>query len=88
MTTSHLAATLPFSARQRLASARQSLRGRRHARAECRQLRRELSTYTTNADVDDLLESLRGQDGSCVENMRTFVVRNLQDNQLVRSRAS
>lgn len=87
MTTSPLAA-IRFTASRGLAPARHSLREHLQARAERRQLRRELSTYTTTAEVDDLLGSLRGQDGIQAEEMRTIVLRNLEDNQLMLKWAS
>ena len=81
MTTTQLTLTLRSSTQQVLATARNGLRERRQARAERLQLRRALASYTTRAEVDDLLASLRGQDEASVGEIRTIVVRNLQANQ-------
>jgi hypothetical protein len=58
-------------------SVRDELRERREARAGRRVLERELASYTTPAEVNDLLGSLRGQDDQAVQDIRDAVVRNL-----------
>ena len=59
-----------------VATVRDELRDRRAARASQRTLERELASYHTAADVNDLLGSLRGQDDAAVEEIREIVVRN------------
>jgi hypothetical protein len=88
MTTTQLTLTLRSSTQQVLATARDGLRERRQARAERRQLKRELASYTTRAEVDDLLASLSGQDKASIDEIRTIVVRNLQANQRLLGSAS
>ena len=61
---------------QLVATVRDELRDRRQARAERRGLERELATYNTPAEVNDLLGSLHGQDDLKVEEIRTIVLRN------------
>lgn len=60
------------------ANVRDELRERRQARAAHRALERELATYTTPAEVDDLLGALRGQDGAGPDEIRGILARNLQ----------
>jgi hypothetical protein len=62
---------------QLVASVRDERRERREARAGRRNLERELATYTTPAEVNDLLGSLRGQDDRAVEDIRDAVLRNM-----------
>lgn len=59
-----------------MATVRDDLRERREARAARRSLERELATYTTTADIADLLGSLHGQDDDAVEEIRDVVLRN------------
>jgi hypothetical protein len=54
------------------------LRARRQARAAHRALVRELATYTTPSEMDDLLGSLRGQEGADVEAIRTILTNQLR----------
>ena len=70
---------------QLVASVRDELRERREARAERRGLERELASYTTPAEVNDLLGSLRGQDERAVQDIRDAVVRNLLRHSLHRA---
>jgi hypothetical protein len=70
---------------QLVASVRDELRERREARAERRVLERELASYTTPAEVNDLLGSLRGQDERAVQDIRDAVVRNLLRHSLHRA---
>jgi hypothetical protein len=55
---------------------RDELRDRRQARATRRTLERELSSYRTAAEVNDLLGSLQVQDDAQLEEIRTIVARN------------
>jgi hypothetical protein len=59
-----------------VATVRDDLRERREARAARRTLERELTSYSTTADVNDLLGSLHGQDGPDAEAVRDIVLRN------------
>ncbi|MCW2712552.1 MAG: hypothetical protein JWP24_2746, partial [Marmoricola sp.] len=43
-----------------------------------RTLRRELASYTTRADVDDLLATIEGQENAEAEMIRSILVDNLQ----------
>lgn len=79
MITSPLTSSARSSAQRVWEPAREGLRQRRQARAQRRQLERELASYTTSAEVDDLLASLSGQDEASVAEIRALVVGNLQD---------
>jgi hypothetical protein len=57
-------------------SLRDELRQRREARAARRALERELATYTTPSEVDDLLGVLHDRDDAAAEEIRTIVLRN------------
>jgi hypothetical protein len=57
---------------------RDDLRERRDARAAHRALQRELATYTTPAEVDDLLSALRREDSAANDEIRGILDRNLQ----------
>lgn len=78
MTITQLTSSVRSSAQQAWETARDGLHRRRQARAEHRQLERELASYTTSAEVDDLLASLSGQDQASVAEIRAIVVGNLQ----------
>jgi hypothetical protein len=67
--------TLRPSARL-VATVRDELRERRIARANRRSLERELATYSTSAQINDLLGSMRGQDETAVEAVRSIVLLN------------
>lgn len=60
---------------QLLAEARDDLRRRRAARAARRTLERELATYITPAEVDDLLAAMRGHDDPENDQIRTMLTR-------------
>lgn len=60
---------------QFLAATRDDLRRRRTARAERRTLERELATYITPAEVDDLLAAMRGHDDAENDQIRTLLTR-------------
>jgi hypothetical protein len=59
-----------------VATVRDDLRDRREARASRRALERELATYTSTSEINDLLGSLRGQDDAAVEQIANVVLRN------------
>lgn len=59
-----------------VATVREERRDRREARTARRTLERELATYETPSEINDLLDSLRGQEGSDVEQIRNIVLRN------------
>jgi hypothetical protein len=64
--------------RQLLSTVRDELRERRQQRATQRSLQRELATYSTRAQVDDLMELLRHQDSAQADHIRGMLNRNLQ----------
>src|SRR6476660_1292485 len=75
-TTQHSStASRPFAL---LATVRDELRERRQVRAAHRSLERELSSYNTRAEVDDLLAVLEGQDSAEADVVRSILTRNLQ----------
>ena len=59
-------------------SVRDDLRERRRARAQHRALQRELSAYTTAAEIDDLLAVIEGEDSVGANQVRAILGRNLQ----------
>lgn len=65
-------------ARQLWTTVNDDLRERRQARAARRTLERELATYTTPAEVEDLLMAMRGSDDAQTEAIRGLLIRNLQ----------
>ena len=62
-----------------LAAVRDELHDRRDARAAHRRLAEELSTYTSRAEIDDLLATLERHDDATVEPMRAILIGNLHD---------
>ena len=64
------------------ATMRDELRERRQDRAEYRALERDLASYNTRADIDDLLGSIRLVEGPDAERIRLILARNLHRNQL------
>ncbi len=64
------------------ATVRDELRERRQARAEYRSLERDLASYVTRAEVDDLLASVGPTEGPDAERIRLILARNLQRSQL------
>ena len=64
--------------RQILSNMRDELRERRQERATQRALQRELATYSTRAQVDDLMELLRHQDSVQADKIRGMLNSNLQ----------
>jgi hypothetical protein len=66
--------------RQVLAAVRDDLRERRQARRAHRHLVQELSTYTTRAQVDDLLAALDNDSSAEAAQIRAILGRNLARN--------
>jgi hypothetical protein len=60
-----------------LAGVRDELRERRAARREYRALERDLASYTSRSDVDDLLAVLDRQNGPEAERIREILNRNV-----------
>jgi hypothetical protein len=58
---------------------RSTLRDRLDTRREQRTLARELASYRTTAEVDDLLAALSRDDSGQAEHIRTILTQNLQD---------
>ena len=56
---------------------RDELSQRRHVRTQYRELQRELSSFTTQASVDDLLGTIEGQQGAEVDMIRSILANNL-----------
>ena len=71
-----------------LSSVRDDLRERRQARAEYRALERDLASYTTHAQVEDLLAAIRGEDSFEAETIRAILGRNLLRSNYGNRRAS
>lgn len=61
---------------QLVATVRDELRDRRQARAARRTFERELASYTTEADVNDILGATQGQDNTDADHIREIVLRN------------
>jgi uncharacterized protein YjiS (DUF1127 family) len=59
-------------------SVRDELRERRQTRSERRSLERELSAYTTPAEIDDLLAVIENEDSLAADQVRAILGRNLQ----------
>ena len=57
---------------------RAGLRGRRQKCARIRGLERDLASYTTRAEVDDLLGAIEGQEGAEADMIRSVLAGNLQ----------
>ena len=68
-----------------VATVRDELRGRRSERANRRSLHRQLASYTTRSDVNDLLGSLQGQDDRAAQEIREIVLRNQMRHSLHRA---
>jgi hypothetical protein len=64
--------------RQLLTTMRDELRERREARATKRKLQAELATYSTRAEVDDLMALLHHQESAQAEQIRGILNNNLQ----------
>jgi hypothetical protein len=59
-----------------VATVRDELRDRRQARTARRSLERELASYTTEADVNDLLGAVQTEDTTDADHIREIVLRN------------
>ena len=59
-------------------SVRDELRERRQTRTERRSLERELSAYSTPAEIDDLLAVIETEDSLAADQVRAILGRNLQ----------
>lgn len=77
-TTTHDSTRDRSFARQLWTTVSDDLRERRQARAAHRTLERELATYTTPAEIEDLLGAMRGRDDAASDEMRDLLIRNLQ----------
>lgn len=77
MTTTPRTSPIRQSLLQRWAITRADLRRSRQARHAHRQLVADLATYTTNAEVDDLLATIQGRDDASHAEIRAVLVRNL-----------
>ncbi len=64
--------------RERITTLRGELRERREARASLETLKRELASYQTTREVDDLLGVLAGQDGPEAQQIRDILLDNLR----------
>lgn len=64
-----------------LADVRDELRERRLARREYRALERDLASYTSRSDVDDLMAVLDHQNGPEAEQIREILNRNVRARQ-------
>ena len=76
------------STARRFKAIRNDFREARRARAADRALKHDLSSYTTMSEVNDLLGSLRGQEGPDAEVIRHILTRNLQQHQRPRQLAA
>ena len=81
-TTTHRTTSARSRATNLWATVRDELRERRQDRAEYRALERDLASYNTRAEVDDLLGSIRTAEGPDAERMRLILARSLHRNQL------
>ncbi|MET0839156.1 MAG: hypothetical protein ABWY19_10270 [Marmoricola sp.] len=59
-------------------SVRDELRERRQTRTERRALEQELSAYNTEAEINDLLAVIEGEDSHAADQVRAILGRNLQ----------
>ena len=80
--TTHSTETARSRSQKLWSTVRDELRERRQNRAEYRALERDLASYNTRADVDDLLGSIRSAEGPDAERIRLILARNLHRNQL------
>jgi hypothetical protein len=69
----------PAEAQARWSAAVDELRERKAARLAHRTLERELSTYSTQSEVTDLLAALDGVDSDDSAEIRSILQRNLRD---------
>lgn len=64
--------------RERISTLRKEARERRKARAAYDTLRRELASYQTTREVDDLLGVIAGQEGPEAQQIRDILLDNLR----------
>jgi hypothetical protein len=76
-TAQHTPSSLSRS-RQLLVTMRDELRERRRVRASYRDLERQLATYGTRREADDLLAAIAHQDGPDADRVRRILARNMQ----------
>lgn len=81
-TTTHSPKTARSRSRELWARACDDLRQRRQESAEYRVLERELASYNTRADMDDLLGSVGRAEGANAERIRMVLARNHRRNWL------
>ena len=62
--------------RERITTIRDELHERREARAAHKALRRELASYQTEREVDDLLGVIANQEGPEAQQIRDILLRN------------
>ena len=65
------------STREAVSTFRDSLNERREAHAAYKSLEQELASYTTRREVDDLLGSIRDEDGPEAQQIRDILLNNL-----------
>jgi len=70
--------TMSFSSVGRLSALRDELAARRRARAARVHLRRQLASYTTPREVNDLLALIGDREGREAESMRRLLTQNLR----------
>ncbi|MEO5652551.1 MAG: hypothetical protein ABIN79_13350 [Marmoricola sp.] len=73
----------PSRTRQLIATVRDDLRDRRRARTQGRNLERDLATYSTPSDVNDLLATIASDGSAEAERMRSMLARNMRHYQRV-----
>jgi hypothetical protein len=77
MNTSNSTKTKSFSSVGRLSALRDELAARRRVRAARLDLRRQLASYTTRREVDDVLAAIGDGDGREADAMRRVLNQNL-----------
>lgn len=78
-TTHHIDSVVP-KVHRLVAVARDELRERRAKRAATRELVRDLRTYTTEREIDDLMATFDRYPNQDVEHLRTVLTRTLMTN--------
>jgi siroheme synthase (precorrin-2 oxidase/ferrochelatase) len=78
--TQHLSNAVP-KVQHFVSTVRDELSERRAERAAARELQRDLATYTTPREIDDLLATLERYEADRVEPMRSILVHNLMAHQ-------
>ena len=70
--------SISISLRERVTTLREQVRERRQERAEHLALERELASYRTPSEVDELLSLMADQDGRDAERIRNILLDNLR----------